>query len=338
MALDSKWHVIIVPGLFATVLEKRGRRIWPLPFRPDEMKYDPALPDDGVVPVKVIKWAMHDLYCGLERFLRRFATVDYCPFDWRRPVEDEAVRVSDLVRTAPADAQIALVGHSLGGLVAKRSLLQDPTVHERVRYFFSLGTPWLGAPVAFDELHNNMRILGIPFPTAVAGRTMPAGYEVLPSRLYFQERTYLQRDGVDLSYEESVEAADEASPGSYYTRYNEGQLQHWVYQPFGPDLTHCIVAGTGERTGIRIQVEGNKVRIVGWERTGDGTVPGISQAWHASGATVRYLHESHVSLAAAKPVWRWIRHTLLTGKPDEFEEGGLRRMSLVDLGGTRQPA
>jgi pimeloyl-ACP methyl ester carboxylesterase len=97
-----------------------------------------------------------------------------------------AKRLSEFIdRTAPADAALVLVGHSLGGLLA-RWYLQELAGHRRVERLVMLATPHAGtqsallAPRAF-ALHPGSAIIrrlsarreahaGIPHVSIVAGR------------------------------------------------------------------------------------------------------------------------------------------------------------------------
>ena len=74
------------------------------------------------------------------------------PYDWRLDNEVSAAKLADYIDFVLAlhpDADgVDLVGHSMGGLVSRRYLLNSQSNRDRVKRFISIGTPWLGAPKA----------------------------------------------------------------------------------------------------------------------------------------------------------------------------------------------
>jgi len=72
-------------------------------------------------------------------------------YDWRQPIEDIAEDLEDYIDTKinpPPEAEIDLVGHSLGGMVARTYLQNNPTNHH-VDQLITLGSPHHGAPQAY---------------------------------------------------------------------------------------------------------------------------------------------------------------------------------------------
>jgi pimeloyl-ACP methyl ester carboxylesterase len=150
--------IVIVPGAPGTELmdSKTGRRVWPsawLMAYPMDGNDRLALPLDdpestAIVPGKLLrevrvgrlKFPIH-VYDGLEARLRAMGYREgdwssptgtgeyfYFPYDWRQSVETSGRRFSrdlaDLYRRMPPDTPPAVVlGHSLGGLVARYALM-----------------------------------------------------------------------------------------------------------------------------------------------------------------------------------------------------------------------
>jgi len=84
--------------------------------------------------------------------------VEFAPFDWRQPIghlgKGLATRIEALTRENPA-VQIALVAHSMGGLVATDALSKlaaKASVFDSVKAFVVLGTPFLGSNSSFRAL------------------------------------------------------------------------------------------------------------------------------------------------------------------------------------------
>ncbi len=85
--------------------------------------------------------------------------VEFAPFDWRQPIgylgRGLAARIEGLVRDHPG-IQIALVAHSMGGLVVTDALATlaavDASALDAVKALVALGAPFLGASSALQAL------------------------------------------------------------------------------------------------------------------------------------------------------------------------------------------
>ena len=85
--------------------------------------------------------------------------VEFAPFDWRQPIgllgKGLATRIEALTKEHPA-IQIALVAHSMGGLVATDALATlekaNASVLDSVKALVVLGTPFLGSSSALQAL------------------------------------------------------------------------------------------------------------------------------------------------------------------------------------------
>jgi pimeloyl-ACP methyl ester carboxylesterase len=99
-------------------------------------------------------------YNNLLDYLRRQGYVDgvtlfVFPYDWRRDIQNATyAKLDNLVNQARAAAgttQVDLVGHSMGGLVAK-NYISYPSTAAKVRRMINFGSPYLGAPGIFKTL------------------------------------------------------------------------------------------------------------------------------------------------------------------------------------------
>jgi pimeloyl-ACP methyl ester carboxylesterase len=91
------------------------------------------------------------------------------------PIETHASYLSSLIRSIPGDGPVHLVGHSMGGLVARTYLDSDPD--PRVRRVVMIGTPNQGAEKAnFFERVGLIALVGpaarqlVPGPAGIACR------------------------------------------------------------------------------------------------------------------------------------------------------------------------
>jgi tetratricopeptide (TPR) repeat protein len=181
--------VFVLPGILGSSLKVGSNRIWvswrlvnglrQLAFMPG--KRDRVEPD-GLIG---------STYDNLTAFLAATHEVIEFPFDWRRPLEDEARRLAVAVASA-LDAReasglpVRLVAHSMGGLLARTLQLERPAVWRRMlsrdgARVLMLGTPNGGsfAPMQVlsgdDTFGNLLALVGAPFQEHAARNEM-AGF------------------------------------------------------------------------------------------------------------------------------------------------------------------
>lgn len=147
------------------------------------------------------------------------------PYDWRRSNKDSAAALKEYmgcIQKFYPGTQVDIVTHSMGGLVARRYILDNQNDH-LVRKLISIATPWLGAAKAIDALENGNFMTGISqtlFAPPARLKTMVGSFtgasELLPSQPVFNFGAFpLEEDGWDL-------LADHPSTiAKVYTNYAE---------------------------------------------------------------------------------------------------------------------
>jgi pimeloyl-ACP methyl ester carboxylesterase len=154
----------MVPGIMGSVLERAGTVVWPgrvveMLGGYDQMDQllDPELEATDLIRRYFISTQYQRLIDDLERW-GFHETSDPpklypCPYDWRQPIEHTATRLAATVDRAVADrsgsAEVTIIGHSMGGLLA-RHYLESGSFDSRpgiraVRLLVTLGTPHRGA-------------------------------------------------------------------------------------------------------------------------------------------------------------------------------------------------
>jgi pimeloyl-ACP methyl ester carboxylesterase len=74
-------------------------------------------------------------------------------YDWRLSILDNARRLSVLVDTELPEGQFDILGHSMGGLVARTFALRENGAG-RIHRLISAGSPWRGSVQVFELMHN----------------------------------------------------------------------------------------------------------------------------------------------------------------------------------------
>lgn len=201
-------------------------------------------------------------------------------YDWRLPVEHNAKMLADAVdqhltawRTHPAcvdardrapdqrPAQIVLVAHSMGGLLAA-ALALIPGAVDEVRAVVTVGTPFHGAVKAMEILNSGRGMLGLPARNlGRLARTLPGVHDLLPS--------YRCRDtGDDVV---ALTPGDvESIGGDRELAANAFELHARLAKAVLPG--HRIVEGTAQPTtqSLRIRDGVVEARHVGYDRHDDG--------------------------------------------------------------------
>lgn len=114
------------------------------------------------------------------------------PYDWRKDnaeTADALERFLALVHLMQPDSdQVDIIAHSMGGLVARRFILEHPG---QVAKLITIGTPWLGAPKAFSALETGdfddvaLNVIVRKSLLKSLAEFFPGMHQLLPSQAYF---------------------------------------------------------------------------------------------------------------------------------------------------------
>jgi CHAT domain-containing protein len=168
--------LILLPGILGSHLAVGGERVW-LSLRLvgglDRLAWTGQ--PGGVTP----DGAIGPVYDRLADFLSQSHEVIEFSFDWRRPIEEEARRLAEvmereLAERAASGQPVRLLAHSMGGVLARTAQLERPDVWQRWAEragarLLMLGTPNGGsfAPMQVlsgdDTFGNALAAFGLPF-------------------------------------------------------------------------------------------------------------------------------------------------------------------------------
>lgn len=215
--MENSDVVVLLPGIMGSTLARDGKEVWapsggallraiarfggsikdlqlPTGIGDDH-------PGDGVTAVRL----MPDLHAlpgiwtpvkGYDRLAKAMTAIGFregvnllpFPYDWRlsnrynaRLLARRAGELLDRRRETHPDAQVVLVAHSMGGLIA-RWFVEHEGGAEITRRIVTLGTPYRGAAMAVDQLVNGVRrgIGALALDLTAFARSMPSLHQLLP--------------------------------------------------------------------------------------------------------------------------------------------------------------
>jgi hypothetical protein len=348
--------VVLLPGILGSVLTHDGNDVWaPSPgaigralwtlgrsVRSLQLEDDPWEVDDlgdGIEAPRLMSgvhmipgfWGI-DVYAGISKMITDTfdvvpgETYVEFPYDWRRDNRVAARRLQGLAedklhaqRQRNPDAKLILIGHSMGGLVA-RFFLECLDGWKDTRALITFGTPYRGSMNAAGFLVNGfVKKLG---PLKVADlstllRSLTSVYQLLPIYPCVDAGAGLQRVAeVDLP---GVDRARAASALTDFHRAIESAVAHRDPNAYA---IHSVVGITqGTRQSARL--EGGRLVLAdsydGEDMGGDGTVPRVSATPIETdddepAYQPMYSSEKHGSLQTAEPVQTQLRG-ILTARP-----------------------
>jgi pimeloyl-ACP methyl ester carboxylesterase len=175
-------------------------------------------------------------------------------YDWRKSNVETADALKDYVgcvkRFYP-NKKVDIIAHSMGGLVARRYILDNYNNHP-IDKMVSIGTPWLGAPKAIHSLETGVFIIpnfgatrlesagnmAVARGLRAVMRTFPGPMQLLPSEYYFN-LNYSDYPSATSPYPFAVRRY----PWSDTIDYNYSQTRNWLNEQHDilpGDITHAF--------------------------------------------------------------------------------------------------
>lgn len=134
------------------------------------------------------------------------------PYDWRLDNNITAQRlqtyIEECVQQVWPGRKVNIVAHSMGGLVARRYIMQNPQSHG-VQALVTVNTPWLGAPQILPVFEEGDWLPIIhPADARRIAPTLSGAHQLLPNELYFRlaplrplKEGFRDRDGNGVDWE-----------------------------------------------------------------------------------------------------------------------------------------
>jgi hypothetical protein len=305
--------VVCIPGITGSVLQKDGKDVWnisggallgaltTLGRSIADLKLEEDPPDqddlgDGITAPEVIRdvhlipglWKI-DGYTKMLRTIEetfdvtRGKNLFEFPYDWRR---DNRVAAGRLQRqgqewltawresSGADDAKLVLVGHSMGGIIA-RYFLECLDGWRETRTLVTFGTPYRGSLEALDVLVNGKKIKF--FDLTDVARSFTAIHQLLPTYPCYVD------GGAAPSYvdEADIPNLDQPKAKAALDFHREiaaavdDHRKETEYAERGYDLARIV--GFKQPTKQSAVRDGNRIKLLrtlkGRDPGGDGTVP-----------------------------------------------------------------
>jgi pimeloyl-ACP methyl ester carboxylesterase len=330
--------IVLLPGITGSVLQKDGKDVWAVSggavlrailslgesISDLELRGDA---DDGVTAPRLMPdlhlipglWKI-DGYGKVSRYIRDTFDVEpgrtyfEFPYDWRR---DNRLAAARLKRESDAwlharradvpDAKLVLIGHSMGGLVA-RYFLECLEGWRDTRMLVTFGTPYRGSLNALGFIARGLRKGFGPLTLVDLSdllRSFTSVYQLLPIYPCYRGAgsDELERVSETSDVIPNLDPARAREADAFHReieRAVEAHLDDDEYRSHRYEI-HPIV-GTFQPTSLSAERGGDGVEILrtydGEDRGGDGTVPRDSatpiELAHEEGAT--FAAERHGSL------------------------------------------
>jgi len=306
--------VVLLPGLMGSLLSSvRGviTSLWlnPALILRGESHYL-ELNQEGVADRNPSIWATPvgcEKLCYIKPILtlHRACQLFEFPYDWRRPIQFNSDLLSQaLERWADGDPamQFTLVGHSMGGLVARAfAARHTEQAKRRIKRVIMHGTPHFGAAGAIGDLMEGNRMMALASALNDNNNlrrfvlNMPSAYQLLPApRGIFPEAQRPYPANFDL-----YDARQWRLEGLRQDLLDEGRRFHEMLADFNHPVEMIAIAGchletktdavlsfdAAERPSLLIHVQSEG------PDSGDGTVPLYSA--QLPGAQMYYIQEVH---------------------------------------------
>jgi pimeloyl-ACP methyl ester carboxylesterase len=284
-AQSSRYPVIFIPGIGGTELNDKGNLVWINSYRlmasqlpilslfqmdwllPLRFKADGTTPYYGGHDIRtgdLMRHGQTDIYSGLLNELKAEGYVEgkdlfLFPYDWRADIGASAAalgRQVDQVLARTGARQVVLIGHSMGGLVARDYVVSGGAA--KVKATIALATPWLGTPMAYRALEYGWD-MGLKLPgtkwsalgpkdVKLLAQNYPSVYELAPARQYFDwyPDGYLTRFGQNLSFDQAVSLG--LGPHNPALAQRVPALYSQLLDGSNHGVQQYIVAGTGSQT------------------------------------------------------------------------------------------
>lgn len=369
--------IVFLPGITGSVLSKDGKDLWAISkgaiFRALTsvgknlsqliLAEDPVDTDDigdGVTATRLISdahlipgfWKI-DGYTKIVESIQSAFTVKpgenlfEFPYDWRRGNQVAARKLARLSHewltkwqqsSGANDAKLILVGHSMGGLVA-RYFIECLEGWRVTRMLVTFGTPYRGSLNAVNFLANGLEHKLGPFSVDLSTmlRSFTSVYQLLPIYPCIDSGNG-QLERITATNVPNVDSDKAKDALAFHYQIRDAVTQHQQEEDYNKDRYRIHpVAGIFQPTVQSARIAGNGVELIenlgGKDDGGDGTVPrGSATPLEVKAeAGVMFAAERHGSLQNNDPVLVQLKGLLSGLTVDSSKYFALKTSLSVDI-------
>ncbi|WP_162309033.1 lipase/acyltransferase domain-containing protein [Brevibacillus antibioticus] len=246
-------------------------------------------------------------------------------YDWRLNLWDVCPELHDFISLFDPNDEIIIIAHSMGGLLTHTycQWASGRGVLPRIKQVITLGTPWKGSPDAFSCLMYGMDE-GFFFPDKEVirdiGRTFPSLYQLLPSRDYCLNGSFVSVGGRELTWKDymdyikTLQGCDVFDFDLINLNLHNSLKKPW---PIGVEHHNIIGYNHGSVGTLTIIGPGEDLMT---PTDGDGTVPILAaKPYNEDTSNIVYAHASHQGLTHHRAVLEWIQKLIGTGKASHVD-------------------
>lgn len=297
------------PHAAMTYIKSLGHSVESIRFDHSDPNYDDGVYATGLIPYTVVPGlARYDGYTGLTTLLKQQfkltvgdannpvgqpANYFEFPYDWRRDNRVSAQRLKNLIdrelpkwreRTDNLDAKIILVGHSMGGLIA-RYYIEALQGYPNVRALITFGTPHRGSVNSLSYLANGYRKFGINLTDLTeAMRTLTSVYQLLPRYQAVKDIDGMWKRAFETKYPIAhIDQRRAKEAYDFYTEIDTAYLSNKTSQDYKVELLPVVGWGHETSQSIAVRADGHidvnsnlPPTVEPIFANGDGTVPRVS--------------------------------------------------------------
>jgi len=324
--------LVFIPGTLGSELWNGDDKVWPgsawdaiRGFSDERFQ---KLRQPGLEPRDVIRSAAGGFISIYDKWLEAFegiardgtslfrehpengqaGTLRVFPYDWRIDLRITADRLAgflDAIVAGTPDADLKLVGHSMGGLIARYYLesgrFSARAAHARVSLLVTLGTPHNGAPAAFAAA---VGLRGVTFLSLEQTRVMANDPRYTALYQLFPDRTHSFIWDRDAGAAIGDRPADDQAIATRFGLHRTG-LDAWnafraaLSNPRPAHVRYFFIVGSRQATIARLSWDGTALAPVELDDSGDGTVSLLGAVVGTTQS--EFVGKSHVSLIDTPP-------------------------------------
>jgi hypothetical protein len=352
--------VVFIPGTLGSELWDGDDRIWPGSVSEAVLGFSDGkfqrLLKPGLVPKDIVRSAAGGFIAVYSTWIEAFENISrngqrlfrerpgagatktlyVFPYDWRVDLTETATRLADLLDSivaATVDADLKLVCHSMGGVVARFYLeagaFTTRPAYARISLLVTLGTPHNGAAVAYAAavgLEKTTFLSVDQTRTLANDPRYPSLYQLFPAKTH----SFIWGREAASSFKDH--AADDPAIVAKFGLHASGlaawaTLRKALTGARPAHVRYFFIVGSRQETIVRLAWNGSTLATVELEDSGDGTVslPGAMDAATQS----EFVGKAHVSLIETRPA----RQTLaaLFGATTLFASAATVTLAVRDL-------